>query len=84
MLCSCSVFSNFIVNTYIILCYCVYCVYCAIGLLCVICICIISCIMSSLTEPAMSTSGIKISPLVPAEEVPHGRHQDWLSEYAGE
>ena len=81
MLCSCSVFSNFIVNTYIILCYCVYC---AIGLLCVICICIISCIMSSPAELAMSTSGIKICPLVPAEEVPHGRHQDWLLEYVGE
>ena len=26
----------------------------------------------------------KISLLVPAEEVPHGRHQDWLLEYAGE
>ena len=40
--------------------------------------------MSSPTELAMLTSGIKISLLVPAEEVPHGRHQDWLSEYAGE
>ena len=81
MLCSCSVFSNFIVNTCFILCYCVYC---AIGLLCVICICIISCIMSSPTELAKLTSGIKISFLVSAEEVPHGRHQDWLLEYAGE
>ena len=32
----------------------------------------------------MSTSGIKIAPLVPAEEVPHGKDQDWLMEYAGE
>ena len=76
MLCPYSVFSNFIVNTYIILSY--------FRLLCVICICIISCIMSSPAELAMLTSGIKISWLVPAEEVPHGRHQDWLLEYAGE
>ena len=76
MLCPYSVFSNFIVNTYIILCY--------FRLLCVICICIILCIMSSPTELAISTSGIKISLLVPAEEVPHGRCQDWLLEYAGE
>ena len=76
MLCSYSVFSNFIVNTYIILCY--------FGLSCVICICIILCIMSSSTEHAMLTSGVKISPLVPVEEVPHGRHQDWLLKYAGE
>ena len=53
-------------------------------LLCVICICIISCIMSSPAEFAMSTSGIKISPLMPTEEIPHGRHQDRLSKYAGE
>ena len=53
-------------------------------LLCVICIGIILCIMSSPAEFAMSTSGIKISPLVPTEEIPHGRCQDWLSEYAGE
>ena len=59
----------------------------SIVLLCIlyaVCICIISCIMSSPAEFAMSTSGIKISPLVPAEEIPHGRHQDWLLEYAGE
>ena len=76
MLCSYSVSSNFIVNTYIILCY--------FRLSCVICICIVSCIMSSPTECTMSTRGIKISPLVPAEEVPHDRHQDWLLKYAGE
>ena len=40
--------------------------------------------MSSPTECAMLTSGIKLSLLVPAEEVPHGRCQDWLLEYAGE
>ena len=32
----------------------------------------------------MSISGIKIAPLVPVEEVPHGKSQDWLMEYAGE
>ena len=76
MLCSYSVLSNFIVNTCIILCY--------FMLSCISSICIILCVMSSPTECAMSTSGVKISPLVPAEEVPHGRHQDWLMEYAGE
>ena len=40
--------------------------------------------MSSPAEFAMLTSGIKISPLVPAEVIPHGRHQDWLLEYTGE
>ena len=32
----------------------------------------------------MLARGIKIAPLVPDEEVPHGKHQDWLTEYAGE
>ena len=44
----------------------------------------ILCVMSSPAEFTVSISGIKISLLVPAEEIPHGRHQDWLSEYAGE
>ena len=49
----------------------------------IVLLCIL-CVMSSPAEFTMSTSGIKISLLVPAEEIPHGRHQDWLSEYAGE
>ena len=32
----------------------------------------------------ISNSGIEIAPLVPAEEAPHGKCQDWLTEYAGE